>query len=370
MVMDMDMDMDMDTLDTKINYIIGTLLVIEYNRELKSLARDLRYDYLPNFKFPRIAKLDLKRILSQTTDCGIVYDYYKLQAILLHPDMTISLINEFSVPKELTALCSNPRMRIPKEPAKSMKPLDGEKDIYTFIYDSRSSVELADIYKYPEIFDRYPSKILYCTDITWDIIKQLQLTDKYKYITKPGSWMASYHWFCWDIVLQYPEVQWDWKLISSHPNITWDIILANDTNPNWIRKSISMNPNITWDIVQANPERPWNISKLSGNPNITMEIVLANPGKCWNYTELSSNPSLLWDDIRQNPDKPWEMGKLFNNEYTKQSNLILQKHRKRVNQRINFMNRYVTLFTIKTALEHYKLIDITVSVGIYWDMAH
>lgn len=329
----------MDTLDTKIKYVIGTLLVIEYNRELKNLAHDLKYKFRLPVKLPHSAKIDLKRVLSQIPGDNKAY-YDIIDQVLSHPDITLNLINDVSILKNRFIT---------------------KYDIYSFMINCNCSIKIDDIYKNPDILDSYPDAILKCTDITWDIIKQ----EPYKYFTKPGAWMAWYHWFCWDIVLQYPEVQWDWKNISRHKNITWDIILENDTNPNWIRKSIAMNPNVTWDIVQANPERPWNISKLSGNPNITMEIVLENPEKPWDYKQLSGNPSLLWDDIRKNPGKPWDWYALFNNEYTIQSKLILNKHRKRVNQRINFMNRYITLLTIKTALDHYKFIVLTENSNNY-----
>ena len=44
-------------------------------------------------------------------------------------------------------------------------------------------------------------------------------------------------------------------------------------NKEWNYKLLSINPNITWEFVKNNPDKPWDYYWLSANKSITWEIV-------------------------------------------------------------------------------------------------
>jgi hypothetical protein len=99
-------------------------------------------------------------------------------------------------------------------------------------------------------------------------------------------------------------------MLSGSYNITWEIVINNPNLP-WDYDQLSLNPNITWDIVKNNPDKPWNYDYLSENPNITWDIVINNPDKPWNYYYLSKNTNITWDIVKNNLDKSWNYIKLL-----------------------------------------------------------
>lgn len=99
-------------------------------------------------------------------------------------------------------------------------------------------------------------------------------------------------------ILSFKTLVYDYVL-GSHPNITWDIVLDNP-HIEWDYRELSSNPNITWDIIQANPDKLWDYYEMSYNPNITWDIVQANSDKNWSKIGLGTNPNITIDIIKNN----------------------------------------------------------------------
>ena len=93
----------------------------------------------------------------------------------------------------------------------------------------------------------------------------------------------------WTIIVDNPQINWDWYEITKHKNIDWNIINNNPNYP-WVIVAVSLNPNITLDIIINNPDNQWNWYCISSNPNITMDIIIDNPDKPWDWNFISMNP--------------------------------------------------------------------------------
>ena len=90
------------------------------------------------------------------------------------------------------------------------------------------------------------------------------------------------------VILMFPDRDWNWGWISQNPNITMKDILDNPDN-NWNCDYISSNSNITIKDILDNPDKPWNWNLISLNPNITMKDILDNQDKSWNWEYISEN---------------------------------------------------------------------------------
>ena len=107
----------------------------------------------------------------------------------------------------------------------------------------------------------------------------------------------------WEVILNNPELPWDWCGFSCNPNITIEIIKENLDKPfDW--QYISENKAITLEIIVNNPELPWDWDFATFNPNITWKIITENPDKPWNFRSISyCNKSIRCQNIIVNPDK-------------------------------------------------------------------
>jgi F-box domain len=135
-------------------------------------------------------------------------------------------------------------------------------------------------------------------NITWDIIRENR--------DRPWSWrdVSAHPNITWSIIVANPDIPWAWKWISRNPNITFDIVMSN-LDKHWSWFGLSQHPNITWDIISANPQLPWKWIRVSANPNITWNIVVANPTIKWSWSQLSANSSIPWSVVLENMDRPW-----------------------------------------------------------------
>lgn len=126
-----------------------------------------------------------------------------------------------------------------------------------------------------------------------------------------------------DIVLKYPNEEWNWEIISNHPNITFEMIKLYPDLP-WKWNYISVNPNINLDIVLANPEERWNHGKLLSNPNISWEQIQfiikkydLKVGRC----HRAKNPNITCDIVRDSilceGQDTWCFSCLSNNHFNK-----------------------------------------------------
>jgi len=75
--------------------------------------------------------------------------------------------------------------------------------------------------------------------------------------------------------------------LSENPNFDPNLLLAYpDANWDWI--GVSMNPAITWDFVLNNPRLHWDFYEgLSNNPNITLEIIKVYPNLNWDFEAIA-----------------------------------------------------------------------------------
>jgi hypothetical protein len=153
-----------------------------------------------------------------------------------------------------------------------------------------------------------------------------------------------------DIVLAYPEINWDWKNLSTNPGLTYDIIkhnyykgfdwekvtvhpnitldhitdesVSNILNNYWDFNEVAANPNVTIDMIPRLRTLPSYINNndllyevLSKNPNLPIEYVINNPHLPWDWSYITKNhPSVTIDLIESSPlEIPWELNKLRSN---------------------------------------------------------
>jgi hypothetical protein len=108
----------------------------------------------------------------------------------------------------------------------------------------------------------------------------------------------------WNIVVENPDIVWNYMYLSINPTITWDVVRSN-RDKNWRYDLISGNPIVNWDIIKNNPDIKWFYPMMSRNPNISWDIVEANPDKPWSYKIMSRNTSIPLNLIIENLDKGW-----------------------------------------------------------------
>lgn len=102
-----------------------------------------------------------------------------------------------------------------------------------------------------------------------------------------------------NIVVENPEINWDWELISTNPNLTIEFLLRYPDKP-WNWKQFSKNPNlknITLDIIEQNLDKNWNWQCISEFNKLTMDFINKYPDKNWNWYSISSNLNIILDII-------------------------------------------------------------------------
>jgi hypothetical protein len=114
-----------------------------------------------------------------------------------------------------------------------------------------------------------------------------------------------------DIVLNNPQIRWNWTELSRNPSITAQDIFTHPELP-W-DEFIIQNPNITLQHMLAHPEIDWDWDRISDNPTITLNDVFAHPELEWRWTALSRCAAITIDDVRNHPDLPWDYGWLSRN---------------------------------------------------------
>jgi len=93
-----------------------------------------------------------------------------------------------------------------------------------------------------------------------------------------------------------------------------DYLRSRATLGEWEWSNISSNPSITLDMVLDNPELPWNYAKLTANRSITWEMIQITTLP-WVLPEFSKNPNLRWDIVRDNPQIEWKWSSIAANSF-------------------------------------------------------
>ena len=108
-----------------------------------------------------------------------------------------------------------------------------------------------------------------------------------------------------DMVLAYPDIQWDFKRMSKFMNI--NVILNHlDMSDEWFWDEISCNVSVTMEIVLCNIHEKWNWCKLSRNAGISMVDIEAHMDLPWNWYDISYNPNMTVEIIETRcPEKGW-----------------------------------------------------------------
>lgn len=168
-----------------------------------------------------------------------------------------------------------------------------------------------------------------------------------------------------DLVIEYPDLDWDWSVISKHPELDlkkvkqigitkpwdWDVLSQHiyvdeifntyqDTYYKWNFKFISANPDLILEDVRLNPNKNWNIELLLGNKNIQLQLFergidVWEFDKIFKYLKIhkryqvykkvngtkllygiiSDSPCLCWEVVISNPDAGWDLTKIANNKF-------------------------------------------------------
>lgn len=124
-------------------------------------------------------------------------------------------------------------------------------------------------------------------------------------------------------ILKFPDLfdKWHWNRLSARAPM-WAVL--NSPGLPWRWKQVSANKNITMHLVEANMDKPWNWKSLSKNTNIKFEHVVKHLDKPWNWGLLSKNPSIFQVNVHD-PDFVEHLGKIH------ASNVIKRQWHKSIN---------------------------------------
>jgi hypothetical protein len=142
------------------------------------------------------------------------------------------------------------------------------------------------------------------------------------------------------IVLQYPNQQWNFDLLSRNPNISqafmdehhelpWNIEYRYE-NPNidehyiqehndgtiaWNYEILSTFKHLSIHFIESHIHENWDFFMLSAHPNVDILLLLRYPEKSWNYEYFcKENPNTSYKLYKQHPNFPWKKQFLCENQ--------------------------------------------------------
>ena len=110
----------------------------------------------------------------------------------------------------------------------------------------------------------------------------------------PEFSMHYYRMIDFNIVMIYPDLDWNYWCISSWTNIDWDYVEANLWLP-WSYSQFSKNPSVPWEFITRNRNGWWSFYDLS--LIIDINIILQNPNENWSWDVVVQNNSINWNNI-------------------------------------------------------------------------
>ena len=149
-----------------------------------------------------------------------------------------------------------------------------------------------------------------------------------------------------ELIMENLDLPWDFKYLSTHPDLNneilkqnidldWDFEYLSSSiydgykdnivelvllfpDKDWNFRGLSCHKNISNDIVEKLIDKDWNFGQegLSLNSSITLKLVLKYPEKDWHYGFLGlvNNESITWEDVKNNPQIKWDYNCLCSNK--------------------------------------------------------
>lgn len=136
-----------------------------------------------------------------------------------------------------------------------------------------------------------------------------------------------------EVLLRFPDKNWDWRVVSSNPSVSFEFILKHPNLP-WVPAYVSCNPSVSEADIMTNLSYPWVLERLCANPNISFTffnnfIYKPEEVRRIDWAAISANPGITMLDVINNPKYLWSDRYLSANTNLT-SNFILHegKHRK------------------------------------------
>ena len=76
------------------------------------------------------------------------------------------------------------------------------------------------------------------------------------------------------LLILYPQDEFDWEALTCHPNIDFDTIMANQQLP-WKMTNLAANPNVKASTVKAHPEVNWSLLAACKNQQLDLALIKA-----------------------------------------------------------------------------------------------
>lgn len=134
-------------------------------------------------------------------------------------------------------------------------------------------------------------------NITLQMIKKYNYDWKHYFSQNPNVKMN-------DVIENMYNLKWCFNDLASNKGITWTDF--NDYIEYFNLEDFSSNPNVTLDIVLDNPDIEWDYDKISMNSNITWEMIQSNIHIFDEDCEsINLNPNITFDIIENNPHVSW-----------------------------------------------------------------
>jgi hypothetical protein len=169
-------------------------------------------------------------------------------------------------------------------------------------------------------------------NITLDMIKKYDNYDWQHYFSQNPNVKMS------DVI---ENIKWYFFDLGYNQGITWDDFNIED---------FSSNPNLTLDIVLNNPDIDWDYNNISMNSNISWEIIQNNQHIFDEHCVLINlNPNITFDIIENNPHVPWiwDWSLIVLNEMTLERETFFAKKLQKYyikniyNELHNYVNNYL-----------------------------
>jgi hypothetical protein len=106
------------------------------------------------------------------------------------------------------------------------------------------------------------------------------------------------------VILNHPEVSWDWQGVGNNLQLTMQIVLDN-LNKNWSWWSVTDNPNITSNDILRNMNLPWKWNNLIYRKKLTIEMILANPNYSWDWKAIYEYECIPLKTMMRYSQFPW-----------------------------------------------------------------
>jgi hypothetical protein len=148
----------------------------------------------------------------------------------------------------------------------------------------------------------------------------------------------------WDLILIFPNKDWDWDAIAINPNTTLKYIeLMITKGHNWNWKSISGNPNLTIDFLNKHVGEDWDWNAVSANQGIEMRDIIFGSDKLWNPRGISRNPNVTIEFIKEHPEIDFDKSELFKNPNLTLEDIIHTFHYLNYPERIKELSKNVNV---------------------------